>query len=276
MRGMESVRDLFDMYEHTPGSLLFGLGGTRAAAVKRNLPEIVASCDTALAAAQTYFNTDAAWERTKNQPKAVGDGEAAALDPQIDRVVTGIQETAANLIRSLPEGHPLAIAGTEFLRKALPNGAEGITKLRHPEQLVAVQQLLGRCSDANDLLPYVQKLGLAPLVERLRELCVRFEAALRNPSAGETTWDKLKAANFEAQERLAELVGKITGTFNLRTAEHIQARRDLLSPIMQQEERIAEARKQRRPLTDVDPNTGEPVVTPPANPANPVPPVDHG
>lgn len=276
MRGMESVRDLFDLYDHTPGSLLFGLKGTRSAALKRNVPEVVSACDTAIEAALTYYNVNAAWERTKNQPRSKGEGEAIALDPLVDRGVTALQDAATIPVRSLPKDHPLAVAGREFRKKGLPNGAEGITKLAHPEELVAVQQLLNRCDDANDLGPYVEKLAMSPLVEHLRKLAVQFEAALRSPAIGETSWDKVKVTGIEAQERLGELMAKIVGTFNLRTPEHIAARAELLFPIMEQEERIAEVRKLRRPVTDIDPDTGDPAVGPPAEPTEPVPPVDHG
>jgi len=264
------------MYEHTPGSLLFGLKGARAAAVELDVPEIAAACDKATKAAQEFYNVNAAWERTKNQPKSKGEGEAVALDPLVDRGVTGLQDAASVPVRSLPKEHPLAVAGRAFLKNALPNGAEGITKLPHAEELVAVQQLIKRCDDPNDLRPQVQSLSLSPLVENLRGLAVRFEAALRQPARGETSWDKLKATGFEAQECMLELVAKITGTFNLRTPEHIDARTKLLFPIIEQDDRIADSRKQRKPVTDVDPNTGEPVVTPPADPTDPANPVDHG
>lgn len=274
MRGAESVRDLITMYEHTPGSLLFGLKGVRAAAAKRDLPQIVQACDKATKAAQEYYNVNAAWERTKNQPKSKGEGDAVALDPLVDRGVTGLQDAAYIPVRSLPKEHPLAIAGRAFLQNGLPNGAEAITKLAHPEELVAVQQLISRCDDPKDLRPHVQTLGLSPFVENLRELSVRFEVALRRPAQGETTWDKVKATSFEAQECMVELVAKIIGTFHLRTPEHIEARTDLLFPIIEQDDRIAEARKQRRPVIDVDPVTGDPVVTPPAGPTGPVEPVN--
>lgn len=273
MRGAESVRDLFTMYEHTPGSLLFGLKGVRAAAVKRDLPQIVAACDKATNAAQQYYNTNAAWERTKNQPKSKGEGDAVALDPLVDRGVTGMQDAAYVPVRSLPKEHPLAVAGRAFLQKALPNGAEGITKLAHAEELVAVQQLIVRCDDPKDLKPHVQTLGMSALVENLRELSVRFEGALRQPARGETSWDKVKATSVEAQECMLELVAKIVGTFNLRTPEHIEARAEMLFPIIEQDDRIAEARKQRRPVIDVDPVTGDPVVTPPVGPTEPTEPV---
>jgi hypothetical protein len=48
----------------------------------------------------------------------------------------------------------------------------------------------------------------------------------------------------------------------------------LLQPILDQDSRVAEARKLRRPLTDVDPNTGEPVPAP-TDPTTPAAPTDH-
>jgi len=96
-----------------------------------------------------------------------------------------------------------------------------------------------------------------------------FEAALRKSPPSEITWGKVKAAGAEAQERLAELVAKIAGMFNLRTPEHATARAALLGPIMFQNDRVAQARKFRRPVVDVDPNSGNDVPVTPTEPTTP-------
>jgi hypothetical protein len=74
------------------------------------------------------------------------------------------------------------------------------------------------------------------------------------------------------QPHRTQLVALIAGKYNLQTLEHIAARVALLELIMEQDARVAEARKLRRPVPDVDPNPGEPPVTPtePTTPAEPV------
>jgi hypothetical protein len=266
---MYSVSVLFNLYQQPPGGVIYCVEGTKQAAVRLQATDVVQSCDVCLEVARMYLDRNAEWERTKNTSRARGEGEAMALDPLVDRSIAGIYNHVENLARSLPKDHELAVAARELSRRAFPNGAEGYTKLPHAEELVEVKNLIKRSDDPNDLAPLVQKLGVTPMVENLRELAVKFEAALRKLFPGETTWDQLKAAAADCHERYVQLVALIAGKYNLQTPEHIAARVALLGPIMEQDRRIAEARKLRRPVPDVNPNTGEPVVTPtePTTPA---------
>jgi hypothetical protein len=273
---MESVRSLIGLYEFTPGRAIFCVQGTRKEATKRQLPDLVAVCDVTLDASHKFFDATAAWERTKNVPKARGEGEAVALDPLLDKAVSGLYDGAANFSRSLSANHDLSVLAQQFTRKAFPRGPAGITTLAFEDESVAVKNLLKRCDDPQDLGSFVAKLNLSPFVEEIRARSVQFEAALRKTSPAEISWGKVKEAGAETQERLAELVVKIAGTYNLRTDEHIAARAALLGPIMEQNERIAQARKHRRPVTDVDPSTGLDTPTQPTDPTQPTQPTDHG
>lgn len=272
---MRTVGLIFNIYQQPAGGMIFATQSTRAVAVELGDTAIVESCDTCLQAARAYYDRDAQWQRTKNAPKARGDGEAIALDPLVDRAVSGLFNHAENLTRSLPPDHDLLVVAREFNRLAFPNGAEGITKLNHPEEAVAVNELLRRFDAGNDLAPFVAKLGLAALVEGLRVLGVKFDAAVRKSTPGETTWDQVKEASADAHERYVQLIALIIGKYNLQTPEHVKARTALMAPILKRDTEVAEALKHRRPVVDVDPATGDPIPAP-ADPASPTPPVDHG
>jgi hypothetical protein len=272
---MASVSDFLFLNQQPAGGLVFCVKGTRTAAVGLDLPEVVKSCDVCLEAADVYYDQSVAWERTKNTPKARGDGEAMALDVLVDRGVSGVHTHAVNLDRAMPPESEVAMAAREFIRRAFPNGAEAITKLRHAEESVAVSKLVKDCKDPKRLAPLVATLGLTPLVNHLGELSVRFDAALRKSVPAETSWSEVKAAAAEAHERYAQLFAFIIGHYNLQTPEHITARTTLLKPILDQDYRVAEARRLRKPVVDVDPNTGEPVPMP-TEPATPPAPTDHG
>jgi hypothetical protein len=266
---MESIRLLLDLYGFTPGRMVFCVQLTKEAAQQRKLSEIVVACDVALEAARGWMGTLAAWERTKNAPRARAGGDAAALDPALDRAVSGIHDVADNHVRSLSQRHPLALAAQEFLRKAYPSGPAGITSKSFEEELAAVQELLGRFGTDGDLATYVKDLSLQPFVQELELRATEFEAALRKAGAAEVAFGKVKEADALAQERLAQLVVKIAGMFNTQEPEHVQARRDLLGPIMEQNQRIGEARKRRRPIGDVDPTTGSTLPVSPSGPESP-------
>ncbi|MCU0689927.1 MAG: DUF6261 family protein [Polyangiaceae bacterium] len=272
---MHTVSVLFNLYQQPPGGVIYSVEGTKQAAVRLNLPDVAQSCDACLESARAYLDRNGQWERTKNTSKARGEGEARTLDPTLDRSVAGIYNHVENLVRSFSKDHELAVAAREFSRLAFPNGAEGITSLPYAEELVAVKNLIQRSDDPDDLAALVDKLSLKPMVENLRELAVKFETALRRVFPGETTWDQLKVAAADCHERYVQLVALIAGKYNLQTPEHIAARVALLGPIMEQDARIAESRKLRRPVPDVDPNTGELLVTP-TEPTTPAEPVDPG
>ena len=270
---MASVSDYLRLNQQPAGGQIFCVKGTRKVALDLGAADVVQSCDVCLDVSQVYFERSAAWARTKNTPKARG--EAIKLDPMVDRGVSGIQNHALNLERSMPQESKIAIAAREFIRRAFPNGAEGITKLAHAQESVAVADLVKQCKDPQGLAPLVATLGLTPLVVHLEELAPKFEAAVRKSARPETTWSEVKAAAADAHERYAQLFAFIIGKYNLQTPEHVEARTELLRPILEQDRRVTEARRLRRPIVDVDPNTGEPVVAP-TEPTAPADPVDHG
>jgi len=266
--------DFVNIYVFTPGRILFAVADVKRRAQQRDIQPVIAACNKSLDAAQLCLDTENAWNRTKNAPGSRGDGEAKAIDPLLDRAVSGTQDSVMTITRSLSPDHQLVISGKEFLRKAFPAGAIAITNLAYEDELAAVKNLLGRLADSNDLKPYVAKLNLQPYIAEMSSLADVFETALRSSAPAEVSFGEVKASRANAQNWLLALVLKVGGLFPEPTPQDAEARAFLLEPIMDQNTRIAAIHRRRQPVPDVDPNTGDeqpetpaqPPVVPPAGP----------
>ncbi len=268
---MESLAPLFNLYVFTPGRVIFAATQVKRAAKsrkakdadeKRDLKLIETACDRAVAAGQEALEASNAWQRAKAEPTARAGGSATALDPLLDRAVSGVSDGAANFTRSLSREHPLSLKAGEFLRAAFPAGVSAITSLPYEDELAAVNSLLARLQDPKDLAPVAKQLSLEPFVTELAQVTDKFATALRAPSAVQATYGLVKSTQAAAQERLLQLAARIAGTFNEQTAAHIEARTDLLGPIVSQNERISDAYRRHRPVVDVNPGTGEETTQP--------------
>jgi len=263
--------DFIDLYVFTPGRILFAVNEVKKRAEERALASISAACDKSLEAARHNLKTENAWARTKTVATARGEGEARIIDPMLDRAVSGLQDSATTLARSLAPENDLVKIATEFLKKALPGGASAITALPFEDELAAVKELHGRLVNPSDLQPHVAKLSLQPYVDELGRLAGDFEKALRSGAKVEVSYGEVKASSASAQDWLLALVLKIGGMYSDPTPEHAEGRSYLLEPIMDQDQRIAAIRRRRQPITDIDPTTGEeqpsqPPVVPPVVP----------
>ena len=181
--------------------------------------------------------------------------EARSLDVSVDRIIAALQGYLGAQIRAY-HGEPRAAAATRISRVLFPNGVASVVRLPFAEEHAQINMLLERAADddlAGDiaLLPELPEL-LARLTERNRE----YGDALR-AGTGVPTRDDVNEARATCQERLAEVAALIIGLYALRTPEDTEGRDHLLQPILEQNDAIRVARRQRQLPTDVDPETGE-------------------
>src|SRR5690606_28997816 len=145
--------------------------------------------------------------------------------------------------------------GREVLQKLFPRGVAAITSQAFEDQDASVEALLEELE--GPLAKHVQALGLTPLVKQLGEVRRAFHDALQSDDTDRITYDEVVGAENVAQETLSQLVVLIAAKYRKSDVASTQRRGQLLAPIIEQNERIVEARRRRRAVTDVDPETGE-------------------
>jgi hypothetical protein len=192
------------------------------------------------------------WWRRDRQVDEQARERANELDVEIDRTVGALHDTL-KAKRKAFRGMDSGEAAAEILEKLFPDGAAGITTLPFEDELSAVrfvvEQLGDNWSDA------VDELGVRSEVDRLSSLADQFADALTESAERNTTWDEVRAADQEGQKAMLRVVVEILGRFN--RPDEIETARELLAPILEQDERVGDLHRRNRRISDIDPESGE-------------------
>jgi ribosomal protein S15P/S13E len=97
--------------------------------------------------------------------------------------------------------------------------------------------------------------------DRLVGLTDEFAQALEAPQNRPVAFSEVRAARLQGQERMLRVAAKILGKFNGENPGDAEARQKLMTPIVDQNERIADYYRRKRPVPDIDPDSGEDIVT---------------
>lgn len=185
--------------------------------------------------------------------------EARPLDISVDRTVTAI-EGYCGIQSRVYDGEPRAAAATRINRALFPNGVAAVIRLPYAEEHAQINMLLERAA-ADDLADDVAMLPELPaLLERLRERNLEYGEVLRAGTDVPKRND-VRDALALCQDRLAEVASLIIGLFALRAPDDTEGRDHLLQPILEQNEAIRVARRQRKKPSDIDPTTGEEIAS---------------
>ena len=241
---MSLLVDLIDLPLLGEGRISFALQGLSEATLAA--PGVADRVAQARAASEKTAETRLAWARTKAASEARG--KAVEIDAQIDRALGSLAAIPQSLMRSMPEGDPTHQAAREFLKLALPEGAGKVVNLSFEAELHFVQAMLVRIDAAGDL---AARAGVAPVIAVLKVLVPQFEAEL-NTRPKLIEHSVLRAHDAQMQRALAAVIVQIT-------AAHLDddaALSAALGPILAQIDRVRMARKNKRKVRDVDPETG--------------------
>ena len=96
--------------------------------------------------------------------------------------------------------------------------------------------------------------------ERLISLNQEFNAELEKSTKKELQFEELEAARERGNLFVRQVVAVTLGSHYQETEEAAEKREKLLNPILDQCERVRQARKGRRKAQDIDPETGEELV----------------
>lgn len=251
---MTQMVELVQLRKFTPGRAAFAAKSVIALTRKGEEP-IAAEAVSVQQSAQTALEKRRAFRTTQASATAArGGGKAAALDNQVDRLVSAIHTNTQSFLRALEDSAPEAAQAKEVLVELFPRGAADITGRSFEDESAAVQLLVkdlqGRFS------AHTAALGLGPLVTQLAAVQARFADALGQATPSRVSFDVVAAAENEMQEALAGLVLVIAAHYRGSQPANVARRAELLAPIHDQDARIADAYRRRRPVTDVDPETG--------------------
>ncbi len=253
---MDHVDDTFeyflDLYQSTTGRSIWALEQMLSIAEAYGATEVMAYIEEAIEVNREARDMEGRWDRDRHVDE-MARVEAHEISPELDKVVGAIHtqlESIAKAFRERPRGETAA----ELRKQLFPDGAGGYTNRPFEDKLSGVRFLLEQFD--GDWRDEVETLGIVPSVERLREVADDFEEALISDDGPDpVSWDQVLEARQKGQEAVLRVVAKVLGTF--ASDSDAEARRELLAPIREQDERIGELHRNQRGVKDVDPDTGE-------------------
>ena len=196
-----------------------------------------------------------AWTRSRRVSKARG--ESVQIDNRIDAVLGAVFKRLKEPISVLKESSPVVIASKKIIDQLFPEGVQPIITLPFEEQLVRNQTILDRLTDESDLAKDAGTTNLTPFIEELLELNNRFKDQLDKSKTKEIGYDTLEAARDQGNLHIRQIAAVVLGTYYRTTTDDAEKRQALLTPFLEQAERISQARKGRRGPQDIDPDSGE-------------------
>lgn len=269
-----SLTAFIDIYLFPTGRRLFALRRVEERAKAAGFAELVTHCQAAVAHDQKCYELERRWAGVAVESKAKtpvdGGLDAVTLDALVDRTLTAIRDAGLNQASGAIPGDPIHAKVAAFLKAIIPTGdVSDITGLAMVEEDVAVGAILALLTGS--LAATATELGLDRLVVRLGDLHAKYHAALVAPGPEVLAFSDVRAARTVGQDLLVETIAIIAGKHHSKSEADVAARAALLGPIMEQNDAIAAASRGRRVVVDVNPDTGNPDVTPPL-PADPTTP----
>lgn len=268
-----SLAALFDFYAFSTGRTLFALGQVLSAAKEiGKLNEIVDHTKEAIDHARETRALEAKYARSATEPK--GNPKVAEIDVRLDRQLVSLRDLVQAQIDGAVDDADgdTAAEGRKVLGDLFPKGVTAITQAPWVEELALVDGLLDVAEKTH--AAFLKGIGAGAIVKRIRKTNEEYRGALsKGPSAAIEAKD-VRAARAKNQQYLCEVVALIVGKFPFSTKAHVDARTQLLGPILAQGEAIAAYIRARRSVEDVNPETGDldPTGTTPApKPDDPAP-----
>ena len=194
-------------------------------------------------------------------------GDAFGLDHRIDKVLGSIFDRLKGNLEVLEPNDPAVASSELIIAQAFPDGVKPITTLPFEEQLAHNTAIAERFE--GDLKQDVIEADIGRFAKRLSSLNAAFRSELDKPETKEIDFGALEAAREQGNLNIRTLVAVILSEYRDKAGEAAEngeaaevgeadkVGEALLKPILDQCERIRQARKGRRPIQDVDPDTGE-------------------
>lgn len=248
------LSDFFKMYQLSTGRRIFALRRIREHAVRLGATALVERIDEALAHDEKTRRLDLAWSGARLQ-RASGGRRVFEVDNRMDRSLTGLRDGIRALAAGAPPDDPIHGQVHQLLDALFPAGVQAVTSLPMIDQLAAVEVIVELLQ--GELAPLVAEVGITTNVRRVIELADEYRAVLEERQS-QVTFAEVQAARDEGHALFCSVIGLVFGTFyRADQADHMDAQAGLLAPVLEQNEAVRVYRRNRRPVVDIDPDTGE-------------------
>lgn len=257
------VVGLFRLLRFSSGRRLFVLRQVRKLASELANPRLLARVDAAIAHELHVRKLERQWVRTKSK-RSTARGDAKLIDAKLDRLISSMYRTVEGLLDTIDPESEHAAKVRAFLDEYFPAGVQEITSAQYEDALAIIEEMNEDFATFSE--DDIKALNISYHVPELARLTALFAAELDKYSPkNQVRFSKVRAAREEGHARLLKLVSAILVEYDEHDAEDDEKRKEiiaiqeqLLEPILDANERVAQRRKRRNaPDVEVDPETGE-------------------
>lgn len=216
------------------GRYTVAVGGTHKRAQRRGADRIVLLCAAALAAADDYIDLR---RRRQARREARGGGRAAAADKRVDARVRSIHKHLTSCVETF-EGSPKGDEAQRLLDAYFPEGLGAVIGAAYEEELVLAEHMAEAFSGTE--AEVIDGLGARIFVDALDDVLPEYRDAL-------ALEDLVSATQVaEARDVMHLALLRVVATVLADHGHDVEATRDLLAPIDDQDRRVAALYAARR------------------------------
>lgn len=258
------LASLLAFYVFSTGRRLFALQEVKKLAVADTFTSLTSHCDLAIEHDLATRVTEARWAGRKTG--AQYSPLARQIDISIDTAVSALHDGLELEAKNSAPDDPLGQQAETLRQTLFPNGVAGVTALNYVDELAEVERILRTVKSA-EWAPVISTLGLSRRVARIETLEPQYRSAVADP-ANTLAFIEVKAARARGQSLMLQAVAIILGKYSSDNETDLAARGKLLAPIFRQNDAIRDYLRARRPVVDINPDTGQPegssdIVAPP-------------
>ena len=232
---------------------------------ERKLAGLVEAClrhDTALLETRTRFVE-------QRNMKSTWPVKVIELDQEHDHLLSSFHLVVQGMAGG-PVGAPTTIAADKMRSTVFAGGLASLTQLDFVQEREQTQVWLTRL--ARESKEEIEVLGLKPIFDKLTAVTAEFGQLIdQNKPKATVTYEQLRDAEAQGHELMLRFVVAVCAMYDGEGPNDDADRARLLSPIVEQNEIVAEMYR-KRAVTDVNPDTGD-VVDPAVQPVGPLSPV---
>ena len=255
-----TLATLITLYLFSTGRRLFAMQEVKKLATAENFTALASHCDVAIDHDRTARIVEARWlgRKTNTQYSPL----AKHIDILVDTALTALHDGVATEAKNSAPDDPLGQQADTLCQTLFPKGAGAVTSLNYVDQLGEVERIIATAKSP-EWAPVITALGLDRRVARLDSLEPQYRSAVADPVT-KLDFADVKQARSRGQSLMLQAVAMILGKYPSDSDADIAARSKLLGPILRQNEAIRDYLRGRKPIVDVDPDTGELETTPDA------------
>ncbi|TNE45137.1 MAG: hypothetical protein EP343_28110 [Deltaproteobacteria bacterium] len=248
-----SLQQFLKIYQFTSGRRLLVYRQTKKVAQKLNFTALEQHIDKAHAFELDTRKMERRWKSQGSTSQQTIDYRP--LDNALDRALSGLSKYCESYLHSMDETSDHYQSALVILETAFPNGLQAITQIPYEDELSDVESLLDDLNNVT-LATHINRLGLKPMLDNIKSRHQAFYKAFSASQAPTLDYGTVRARRAQSQDMLLQMIAIILGKF-YDSDSHAEPRKELLTPFQLQQGRISDLISRKRPVLDVDPESGE-------------------